>query len=781
MKKQLLSAFTIFSTLFATAQEVLIQEAPLNPAFIEYQAKRKSNALVREVSREGFVLGIIPGTVVPDFTAYSENNNQKSMQTLPAVYDMRTNGKITPVKDQGNCGSCWLFPTMGAVESSWKVLGLSNFDLSEDNLKNCHGFDYLPCDGGNHEMATSYFSRSTGPYLETQDPYSATSTACPTGLTPTAYVSDARFLPRNKNAIKQALFDFGAVYNTFHWDDDSYNESDYTYYYSGSSSDYNHAVLIVGWDDTKVTAGGTGAWIIKNSWGASWGQNGFFYLSYNDTKAMTDATYYPARVDYNADAKISYYDHLGMTTSIGFGTKTGYGLVKFIPAANEQITKVGTWVAGSNAKVTIEIYNTLSGTLSSLMGSIPMKTCPLPGYYTFDLPSPISVTAGNDYYVKVKYNTPGTNYPVPVESKIADYTSNAVIETGKCWISGNGTSWSAVGSTSSKKYDVCVKVYTKTALCAPITSAAATPLTSNACIGGTTTFSVSPVGSGNTYQWKVSTNGGTTWLNLSNSGNYSNVSTSTLTVNGITSAFNNRKFRCIVSNPCSTVNSNMVTLTTNNTPVVTTQPVNKSIGAGGNTSFTFSATGTGKTYQWKVSTNGSTWTNLTNSGPYTNVTSLTLNITGATAVLSGKKYRCVVTNSCGTVNTNVATLTVSSTSQAPQNDDDTEHDNLRIMDENIVDIEDGAVYKLGFNYPNPFSYYTNVEYTLPEDATVTLEISNVLGTQIALLVNSKKEAGNYQIEFDGSTLPAGYYTYTLRANGKTQAFSQTRMMVIVRE
>lgn len=786
MRKYLFSVITIFSTLLTSAQNEQIEEAPINVAYKEYIANKSSKSFTQELTPEGFFLGLIPSTIEPDFTAfYSETANLKSMQVFPAVYDMRTNGRITSVKNQGQCGSCWLFPTMGCVESRWKVLGLGDFDLSEDNLKNCHGFDYLPCEGGSREMATAYFTRSTGPYSESQDPYTAASSGCPSGLSPLAYVSDARFVPKNKNAIKQALMDYGALYNTFRWEAASYNSSNYTYCYTGTSNLLNHAVLIVGWDDNKVTAGGTGAWIIKNSWGASWGESGFFYISYNDTKATSDATYYPNRIDYDANSKISYYDHLGMTTSIGFGSANGYGMVKYIPAGNEKITKVGTWIPGSNATVTIDIYNTFSGTtLSSLLGSIPQKTCALPGYYTFDLPSPINVAAGDDYYIKIKYTTPGYNYPVPVESKITGFSNNVVTETGNCWISAGGSSWTAVGSNTQKKYDVCIKAYTKISACAPIASATALPLNSTVCQGGSTSFSVSPSGLNFTYQWKVKDNTNT-WTNLTNTGNYSNVNTSTLIISGTTAGLNNKKYRCVVSNTCSSVNSSIVTLNVNNLPVITNQPVNKTVTAGSNTTFTFSATGSGKTYKWQISSNnGTSWTDLSNSSKYSNVASITLKITGATTSLSGKKFRCVITNSCGTVNTNMATLTVSPSKSLLIEDGLSQV--LPIMDENVLlgigDTDSGeTTFSLGNNYPNPFSQNTRIEYNLSENATVTLEINNVVGKQMAVLVNSIKAAGNYQVEFDGSELPAGYYTYTLIAKGKTKTFSRTRMMAVVKE
>lgn len=390
---------------------------------------------------------------------------------FPSSYDLRTFGRMTSVKNQGACGSCWSFATFGSMESRWKTLGINDFDLSENNLKDCHGFDYSPCQGGHSWMSISYLTRRNGPVLESQDPYVAASASCVTGITPTDYEVNARFLPNDINTIKQILMDYGAIYTAFYWNSAYYNYSDYTYFYNGSTPQ-NHGVVIAGWDDTKNTAGGTGAWLIKNSWGPSWGNNGYFYISYNDAKINSEVCYYPSYLSMNANSKLYYYDELGEVIDFGYSSSIAYALNKFVTTNTYPLTRVATWIASGNGTVDIEIYDTFNGTtLSGLLTSITGLSTPYAGYYTFDLPDPVTMTSGNEIYFKVRYNTPGYNFPVPVESVYAGYSSNAVIQSNVAWLSPDGSSWVPIGNGTSYPYDLCIRAYTAIESPAPVTTA----------------------------------------------------------------------------------------------------------------------------------------------------------------------------------------------------------------------------------------------------------------------------------------------------------------------
>ncbi|MGA2822238.1 MAG: C1 family peptidase [Bacteroidales bacterium] len=451
------------------------EPAPLNPDFIRFRQEADVNKDFT-TSTEGYKTGVIPA---PKKLWFPEQTSGKLKQEteLPSIYDLRILGKVTSVKNQDGCSTCWAFGSCGSIESDWKVLGLPDNDLSENNMKNCHHFDFDPCSGGGQSwMVISYFSRLAGPVPETSDPYVGATQSCTTGITPVAYPINARLLPNNQALLKQTIMDYGAIYTVMYWISSCYNSSYYTYYYSGSHVQ-NHGICIVGWDDTKVTAGGTGAWIIKNSWGTSWGESGYFYVSYNDAKINAEVCYYPSKVTTNSTSRMYMYDDFGEYADIGYGAHVGYGLVKFTTTNSNPITRVSTWIASgngtlSNGSVDIEIYDDFNGTtLSNLLISMSGLAAPYPGFYTFDLPTPLSLGNNNDFYIKVKYTTPDYNYPIPVEEKVSGYSSNAIIETGVCWISYDGTSWTAIGTGTSYLWDLCIQAYSAVEPLPPVTTA----------------------------------------------------------------------------------------------------------------------------------------------------------------------------------------------------------------------------------------------------------------------------------------------------------------------
>lgn len=185
--------------------------------------------------------------------------------------------------------------------------------------------------------------------------------------------------------------------------------------------------------------------------------------------------------------------------------------------------------------------------------------------------------------------------------------------------------------------------FTYTAVAAP--SITTQPTSGSACSGSSKTFTVAGSNSPTGYQWQVSTNGGSSFSNISNTSPYSNVTTATLSISNVT-GFNGYQYRCIVSNGGGSATSNAATLTVNTLPSITTQPTAQTTCAGTSVSFTVAATGTGLSYQWRKGV-----TNVGTNSP-------TYSIGNPTAGDAGN-YSVVVSGTCSpTATSNSVALTV---------------------------------------------------------------------------------------------------------------------------
>ena len=241
-----------------------------------------------------------------------------------------------------------------------------------------------------------------------------------------------------------------------------------------------------------------------------------------------------------------------------------------------------------------------------------------------------------------------------------------------------GTTWNPVGGATSATYTIASTTTGQsgnryrcvvTGICPPaVTSSAAiltvnssvtissNPANSTICEVSNTSFTVAAGGSGLSYQWEVSTNGGTTWTNVTNGGVYGGATSATLTLTNVPPTFNTYRYRCTVSSPpCTPATSTAAILTVNTFPVITAQPTNVTICEFGNPTFSVTATtGVGSlSYQWQISTNaGVSWTNIAGA------TSSSYAQTNIPAGQNGYRFRVIVTAGCGSTTSNAGILTV---------------------------------------------------------------------------------------------------------------------------
>ena len=459
------------------ADSDLFSEAPLNPEYIEYknavshdqsgvipEPADKSHLKGKKVSKKALE------AEVQGISDVSADETGEIVSAAPATYDLRTLGRVSPVKNQGSCGSCWAFASYGSMES--EALPTQLFDFSEDNLKNTHGFDLAPCSGGNAGMATAYLARWSGAVAEADDPYSATSTTSPTGLPVQEHAQEiltipSRSGPLDNDNIKSALQTTGALYTTMYWSDISYNATTGAYYYKGTSGT-NHAVTIVGWDDTYSrfnfnygnSIPGDGAFIVKNSWGTSWGNNGYFYVSYYDSLIGKSLTAYTGESAANYD-HIYQYDPFGWISSTGYSSDTAWAANVFTATSQEAVSAVGLTTNQINTAYQISIYTSptqgpinSAGPVTTVQGTIG-----IPGYHTVKLPTPVKINSGQKFSVVVKFQTPNFNYPITFEKPVGGYTSQATASAGQSYISSTGTTWTDL-TTKITNANVCLKAYT---------------------------------------------------------------------------------------------------------------------------------------------------------------------------------------------------------------------------------------------------------------------------------------------------------------------------------
>lgn len=175
------------------------------------------------------------------------------------------------------------------------------------------------------------------------------------------------------------------------------------------------------------------------------------------------------------------------------------------------------------------------------------------------------------------------------------------------------------------------------------------------CAGGSTSFSVT-ANNANTYQWQVNTGSG--FASISNGGVYSGAGSATLNITGTTAGMSGYTYRCVVTGSATpNATSNTASLTVNATASISSNPSTAIICAGGNTSFSVSASNA-TVYQWQVNT-GAGFSAISNGGVYSGATSSTLSITGATAGMTNYQYRVVATGSCTpSATSTAASLTV---------------------------------------------------------------------------------------------------------------------------
>ena len=211
----------------------------------------------------------------PELYPYSINN-------LPSSVDWRNKSVVTNVKDQGQCGSCWAFSTVGSIEGQHALKTGNLVSLSESQIVDCcHIGGVAGCGGGFMTDAFQCVMKENGLDTETSYPYVPLDESCAlsngtVGATIKGYVN----VTGGEHGLQIAVATVGPVSVAIDASGFSFQMYKSGVYYEPDCSPtfLDHAVLVVGYG---TTSNGTDYWIVKNSWGSNWGENGYIRMSRN--------------------------------------------------------------------------------------------------------------------------------------------------------------------------------------------------------------------------------------------------------------------------------------------------------------------------------------------------------------------------------------------------------------------------------------------------------------------------------------------------------------------
>lgn len=392
----------------------------------------------------------------------------KEEETLPSSYDMRANHRVTPVRDQGRYGTCWAFASLAALETS--LMPKEEMIFSPDHMSLCNGFNLKQNQGGEYTMAIAYLASWKGPVLEKDDPYGDDETN--ENLTAVKHLEEAIIISeKDYEGIKDAVYKYGAVQTSIYtqlkdagsWSK-YYNRDRATYYFNGKAVS-NHDILIVGWDDNfpkeyfSNEPEGDGAFICKNSWGESFGEDGYFYVSYYDNNIGVNNVVYSKLGGKDNFDKIYQSDLLGWTGHIGYNKSFMYFANVYKAGRGEQLDAVSFYATGPDTTYKVYVVPEFEGMESlSMREPVAEGAFANAGYYTVRLDSSVPLPDDGKFAVIVYIDTKDAVHPVAIEYDADDRTDSFDIGDGEGYISLYGEVWTSAEETQN--CNLCLKAFT---------------------------------------------------------------------------------------------------------------------------------------------------------------------------------------------------------------------------------------------------------------------------------------------------------------------------------
>ncbi|MBO4919597.1 MAG: InlB B-repeat-containing protein [Erysipelotrichaceae bacterium] len=487
------------------------------------EEERLLSATEDEIEKAGGDIGdFIPKDIRTDYlkddtdpSIFHVNSAAKDVTDYPSAFDLRNYGYVSSVKSQGNYGTCWVHAALASAESSYlknygEELDLSELQvayfayhnegiadaldlITEDSFSNRYESSKgLLNGGGNGRIASMMIATGIGIVDEEDMPYPHNQIDEETFVSEidTDYcyqknkylLKDAKWIdPADSDTIKYVLMNYGAIETsylsvttgikledgTIYYASDFYNSATKAYY-NYAVSGTNHAVTIVGWDDDfdknnfPTAPENNGAWLIKNSWGTWWGDNGYFWLSYEDKGFLSSDALCQFEIEKAPEGAKEYqYDGTYPVSYYGFSRSSFSEANIYTAQAKEKLYRVAYATQTPGIRCTVSVYTDIgSSPDDGTLVATKSATETYAGMHTLDLDDIVRLNPGQSFSVVVKQETTDSEIYCPFTTTATVYWMVAVdqTETGQSFLkSGPNSSWEDMGSNNMT---MIIKAYT---------------------------------------------------------------------------------------------------------------------------------------------------------------------------------------------------------------------------------------------------------------------------------------------------------------------------------
>ena len=390
---------------------------------------------------------------------------------LPARYDLREVIPGLSAPDQGTLSTCWAFAALKALETAMPET--LRMELAADHMSLKNSFGLPVSKGGDYSIASSYLLAWQGPVPAAEDPYGDGET--PEDAEPVCHVQETR-IPGKKDheAIKRAVFQSGGVQSSIYMPAEGggeweryYREDTCSYYYDGTREP-DHDIVIVGWDDdwpaenfTKEPAR-DGAYLCMNTWGESFGDNGFFYVSYDDARIGINNVSYTGAESADNYGTLYQTDLCGWTGQLGYGSPEAWFANVYSAEKNGFLRAAGFYAVAPDTEYRIYTAKLSESDDAESAGFERRRLAAEgvlenAGFYTIRWTKPVWAREGERFAVIVQICSPGTAEPVAIEYRAGERTRNVDISDGEGYISFDGEQWQR--AETAQNCNVCLKVY----------------------------------------------------------------------------------------------------------------------------------------------------------------------------------------------------------------------------------------------------------------------------------------------------------------------------------